>query len=160
MHKTTCMAALAAAWLLAGAAQAQDFYDNVRLGSAVREGGRAGGALVVGRAYKGSDESRVALVPVVEYRWANGFFAGVGSGVGYEFLREPGTTAGVRLTPDFGRRESRSAALTGMGDIGVKPEIGLYLNHALPVAGLGVHASVRYGAGGDGLLGDIGIAYG
>lgn len=161
MHTPPWLAAAGAALLLAaGPAGAQDFYDSVRLGAAPREGGRAGAALAVGRAYKGSDESRTALLPLVEYRWASGWFAGVGSGVGYEFLRETTTTAAVRLTPDFGRRESRSAALAGMGDIGARPEIGLTLNHALAGAGIGLHGGLRYGAGGDGLLADAGVAWG
>ncbi len=150
------------AGLLACSAQtalAQDF-DSVRLGGAPREGGRVGGVLVNGPAYKGSDERKTGLLPLVEYRWANGFFAGVGSGLGYEFLRGEGTVAGVRLTPDMGRKESRADALRGMGDIGVKPEIGLYLNHAFAPFGVGVSSSVRYGAGGDGLLADLGVGWG
>ena len=147
--------------LLAGAsgAWAQDF-DSVRLGGAPREGGRAGGVVFSGPAYKGSDERKAALLPVVEYRWANGFFAGVGSGLGYEFLRGEGTVAGVRLTPDMGRKESRSDALRGMGDIGARPEIGVYLNHAFAPFGVGVSTNVRYGAGGNGLLADVGVAWG
>ncbi len=149
---------LTAALLAASAAQAQDF-DDVRLGSAIREGGRVGAALIVGHAYKGSDESRTSLLPSVDYRWANGFFAGVGSGVGYEFLRDDGTNAGVRLTPDFGRKESRSPALAGMGNVSAGLELGMYVNQALPSLGLGLHASARYG-GDKGLVGDVGVAYG
>lgn len=141
------LACVAAGLLAASAAQAQD-YDDVRLGSALREGGRVGLGLVSGRAYKGSDEHRSSALPLVEYRWASGWFAGVGSGVGYEFLREPGTNAAVRLSPDFGRKESRSAALAGMGDIKPSVEIGAYLNHALPSLGVGLHTAVRGGRNG------------
>ena len=153
---TTLAAAMA---LAASSASAQDF-DSVRTAGAPREGGRVGVVAVAGPVYKGSDERRAALLPVVEYRWANGFFAGLGSGVGYEFLREPGTVAGVRLTPDMGRKESRANALKGMGDIGARAEVGLYLNHSLPALGLGLSSNLRYGAGGDGLLLDLGLAHG
>lgn len=149
---------LTAALIAAGAAQAQDF-EELRLGSAIREGGRAGAALIVGHAYKGSDESRTSLLPTVEYRWASGWFAGIGSGVGYEILRNDGTNAGVRLTPDFGRKESRSPALAGMGDVSAGLEIGMYVNHALRSLGLGLHASTRYG-GDKGLVGDVSVAHG
>lgn len=155
LKTTTCLAAL----LCAAGAQAQDF-DDLRLGSAVREGWRVGGALVDGPAYKGSDQHRAALVPLVEYRAASGWFAGVGSGLGYEFLHRPDTNAGVRLTLDGGRRERRSDALTGMGNIGARPEIGAYVNHALLTPGLGLHGEMRYGAGGKGLLATLGVAYG
>jgi len=148
---------LAAGLLAATAAQAQD-YDDVRLGSATREGGRVGAALIAGHAYKGSDESKISLLPLVEYRWANGWFAGVGSGVGYEFYRSEGTNAGIRVTPDFGRKESRSEALRGMGDVERSAELGLYLNYALPVQGLGLHVSGRGGR--NGVTADVGIAYG
>ena len=145
--------------LLAGAASAQDF-DTLRRDGATREGGRVGLALVAGPAYKGSDDRRVSLLPGVEYRWANGWFAGVGSGVGYEFLRSDTTTAGVRLTPDFGRKESRSDDLRGMGDVRIKPEIGVYLNRAVLTQGLALHGEMRYGAGGSGLLAELGASYG
>lgn len=150
------------AWLCAGllaatGAQAQD-YDDIRMGGAPREGGTAGLALIAGKAYAGSDESRVSLLPAVQYRWANGWFAGIGSGVGYEFLSQPGTTAGVRVTPDFGRKERRSTALVGTGDIGFKPELGVYLNHAVLTPGLVLHGGLR--AGGNGVLGELGIGYG
>lgn len=165
VRRTPTFARLAlglSAGLLACTAQtalAQDF-DSVRLGGAPREGGRVGAVVFSSPAYKGSDERKAALLPVVEYRWANGFFAGVGSGVGYEFLRGEGTVAGVRLTPDMGRKESRADALKGMGDIGAKPEIGLYLNHAFAPFGVGVSTNVRYGAGGNGLLADVGVGWG
>lgn len=148
---------LAAGLLAATAAQAQD-YDDVRLGSAVRDGGRVGAALIAGHAYKGSDESKVSLLPLVEYRWASGWFAGVGSGVGYEFFRSEGSNAGIRVTPDFGRKESRSEALRGMGDVERSAELGVYMNYALPVQGLGLHLSGRGGR--NGAAADIGIAYG
>jgi MipA family protein len=152
-----CLSWLSASLLAATAAHAQD-ADDVRLGSAIREGGRVGLAVIASHAYKGSDESRTSALPALEYRWANGWFAGVGSGVGYEFLRSEGTTAAVRLTPDFGRKESRSAALAGMGDIERTAEIGGYINHAVQGLGLGLNASMQVGR--NGASADIGAAYG
>ena len=117
-----------------------------------------GGGLAVGRRYMGSDERRTSVLPIFDYRWANGWFAGLSNGVGYNFSTERGLSYGLRLTADFGRKESRSAALAGMGDISAKPEIGAFYSQSLG-SGLSVHASIRYGAVGTGLLVDGGVGW-
>jgi MipA family protein len=147
------------ACLLAAPALAQFEYDAVNLEGSEMNRLRVGGALYVGPRYLGSDERRAALLPVADYRWGDGWFAGTGNGIGYDFSHQRGTRLGVRATLDFGRRESRSDALRGMGDINPHPEIGAYFNQAL-VQGLTLTTSVRFGAGGSGLLGDIGLGWG
>jgi len=150
---------LAAGCLLAAPAFAQFEYDAVNLDGGEANRLRVGGALYIGPRYLGSDERRAAVLPVVDYRWGGGWFAGTGNGIGYDFSRSRDTRFGVRATVDFGRRESRSDALRGMGDINPHPEIGVYYNQAL-VQGLTLTTSVRFGAGGTGLLGDIGLGWG
>lgn len=156
--------AFAAAVLLGGAqaAWAQGF-DSVRLFGAApgKDGGTAGVALISGARYAGSDERRVMLLPTLDYQWANGFFAGVGNGVGYNFSTQPGLSYGVRLTADFGRKESRSNALRGMGDIDASAQLGAFFNYSL-TRSVSLTSSLRYGSGNDnkGLLLDLGLGTG
>lgn len=139
-------------------ARAQAF-DAVRLygAAADRNGGTLGLAVVAGHEYMGSDERRTRAYPAIDYRWANGWFAGTTNGVGYNFSRQPGTQYGVRLTADFGRDESRSAVLRGLGDVDARPELGAFYN-LQPTSNTFLTSSLRYGAGQgrDGLLMDLG----
>jgi outer membrane scaffolding protein for murein synthesis (MipA/OmpV family) len=142
-------------------AQAQAF-DAVRLfGKPTGDGeGSVGAAVIAAHQYMGSDERRTVVLPVLDYRWANGWFVGTGNGVGYLFDSAPNVQYGVRLTADFGRDEGRSPVLAGMGDIKARPEIGAFLNY-LPTREIFVTSSLRYGAGNDrnGLQVDLGAGY-
>ena len=144
--------------VMASGAHAQAF-DAVRLygAAADRDGGTLGLAVVAGHAYMGSDERRTRAYPAIDYRWASGWFAGTTNGVGYNFSRQAGVQYGVRLTADFGRDESRSAVLRGLGDVDARPEIGAFYN-LQPTAHIFLTSSLRYGAGQgrDGLLLDLG----
>ena len=144
--------------VMASGAHAQAF-DAVRLygAAADRDGGTVGLAVVAGHAYMGSDERRTRAYPAIDYRWASGWFAGTTNGVGYNFSRQAGVQYGVRLTADFGRDESRSAVLRGLGDVDARPEIGAFYN-LQPTAHIFLTSSLRYGAGQgrDGLLLDLG----
>lgn len=144
--------------VMASGAHAQAF-DAVRLygAAADRDGGTLGLAVVAGHAYMGSDERRTRAYPAIDYRWASGWFAGTTNGVGYNFSRQAGVQYGVRLTADFGRDESRSAVLRGLGDVDARPEIGAFYN-LQPTAHTSLTSSLRYGAGQgrDGLLLDLG----
>jgi outer membrane scaffolding protein for murein synthesis (MipA/OmpV family) len=156
-------------WVCAGAmvgacgvAQGQAF-DTVRLqGEPGSEGeGRAGLALIAGSKYLGSDERRYLLLPTIDYRWKNGWFAGVGNGIGYRFASSPQFQYGLRLAADFGRKEHRSDVLRGLGDISARPEAGAFFNMLLSRE-WSLSSSLRYGAGNDrkGLLLDLGAHYG
>ncbi len=158
--------ALAALTTLAGlvmspSAHAQAF-DAVRLYGAApaRDGGNFGLALVNGRKYAGSDERRTMLLPGLDYVWSNGWFAGTANGVGYNFSSQPLMSYGLRLTADFGRSESRSRYLQGMGNVNAAAEVGGFLNFSLNRE-LVLTSSLRYGAGVDrnGLLLDVGAVY-
>lgn len=157
------ISALIATATLAGAcglAHAQsDFYRRITPQN-VAEGGTVGAAILVGRQYQGSDESRVRALPSVEYQWSNGFFAGVLNGVGYNASTQPDMAYGVRVTADFGRKEHRSDALRGLGNIEPRPELGTFFNFS-PARGITLSSSLRYGSGNErkGLIVDLGAGW-
>ena len=137
-------------------------FDAVRLFGAApgQDGGIAGAAVVATTEYRGSDQRRTLLVPVLDYQWANGWFAGVTNGVGYNFSKSPQWQYGVRLVLDMGRSESRSNALRGLGDIDTKAEASAFGNY-LTAGGFFYTATARYGSGneGKGLVMDLGAGH-
>ena len=142
-----------------GASAQSDFYRRLTPPT-ITQGGVAGAVLLAGREYQGSDESRVRLLPSIDYQWSNGFFAGVINGVGYNASTRPDLAYGVRLTADFGRKERRSAALSGLGDIDARPELGAFLSYS-PARSVTLSSSLRWGGGNDrdGLLLDLGAGW-
>jgi outer membrane scaffolding protein for murein synthesis (MipA/OmpV family) len=90
-----------------------------------------GGSAIVRPAYLGSDDRVWTVLPYIDYANRNGFFASTGSGIGYSFVNTATTQVGVRMIPRFGRRESQSADLRGMGDIGFGVEASVYWTQAL-----------------------------
>jgi outer membrane scaffolding protein for murein synthesis (MipA/OmpV family) len=150
-----------AATLGTSAAQAQAF-DAVKLFGAApgQSGGLAGAALIAGHAYMGSDERWNRILPLLDYQWHNGWFAGTTNGVGVDFSNDTSNSYGLRLTADFGRKEDRSDALIGMGDIDPRPEIGGFFNHYVSRE-IFLTSSLRYGSGNDrkGLIADVGAGY-
>lgn len=143
------------------AAWAQAF-DAVRLygATATSDGGTVGAAVVAGRQFQGSGERRTLLLPLLDYQWKSGWFAGTANGLGYDFSRRPDMNYGVRVTADFGRKESRSPALRGMGDVDIRPEIGIFYNYSVTPS-FALTSSLRYGSGNDrnGMVVDLGAAY-
>jgi len=105
-----------------------------------------GGAAIVRPAYLGSDDTVWTALPYIDYAHRNGFFASTGSGIGYSFVNTASNQIGARLIPRFGRRESQSSDLRGMGDIGFGVEASVYWTHALSRAwtlGLNVRGGSR-----------------
>jgi MipA family protein len=143
-----------------GLAHAQtEFYRRITPPGA-SSGGVVGAAVLVGREYQGSNESRVRVLPGIDYQWGNGFFAGTLNGIGYNASSRSDLAYGIRITPDFGRRESRSTVLRGLGNIEARPEIGAFFNIS-PMANVVLSSSLRYGSGNDrnGLLLDLGAGW-
>jgi outer membrane scaffolding protein for murein synthesis (MipA/OmpV family) len=146
MRQSLLAVTLAAA---AGGAQAQAF-DAVRL-FAVPAGegqGLVGLAAAAAHEYLGSDERRTVVWPSFSYQWTNGWFVGTGNGVGYKFRSPANMQYGLRLTLDLGRDEDDAAALAGMGDIDMRPEIGAFFNYFITDDWF-LTSSFRYGAGND-----------
>ena len=154
--------ALAACTLMAAPAALAQAFDAVRLYGAApgSDLGVVGAAIVAGPEYKGSDQRRNLLLPLLDYQWAQGWFAGVTNGIGFNFSASPQFQYGLRLTIDLGRKESRSSALRGMGDIDAKADFGAFFNYAT-AEGVFATSSLRYGAGNDGkgVVVDLGTGY-
>jgi MipA family protein len=155
--------ALLAACLAAAAPSAfSQAFDAVRLQgiTAPEDRGSIGLAVLAGRQYEGSAERRTLALPLLDYQWRNGWFAGTTNGIGYNFSRTAGIDYGLRVTADFGRDEDRDDALRGVGDIKTRAEFGGFFNYELG-AGFALTTSLQYGSGNDkkGLLGTAGATY-
>ncbi len=155
-------AALLAGLLMTAPSAFAQAFDVVRLYGAApdRDSGRIGAVAIVGPRYMGSDETGFLALPALDYQWRNGWFAGTGNGIGYNFSATQKTQYGLRVTADIGRKQSRADALNGMGNINPRPEIGAFLNYAVTPQTV-LTSSLRYGAGNDsnGLIVDLGAAW-
>lgn len=153
---------LAAALAVVGAAAHAQAFDAVRIFGPVEADGKGavGVALASAPEFLGSRKRRTLLLPVFDYRWKNGFFAGTSNGIGHLFSSAPNVQYGLRITADFGRKASRSPALNGMGDIDAAAELGGFFNYFVSPA-ISLTSSLRYGAGNDrkGMLIDLGANY-
>lgn len=96
--------------------------------------------------YEGSDEYKVRALPLISYRYGR-FFAGALGGIGYNFSPLSNVEFGPLLSYRFGRDESDSARLHGLGDIDAGADLGAYVRWNLqPFV---VHATLKHGIGGD-----------
>ena len=157
-------ARLLIALLLAAASPAAfaQAFDAVRLFGAApgEDGGTVGAVLVSSPAYGGSNERWNRIYPLLDYQWKNGWFAGTTNGIGVDFSKDPRSQYGLRVTADLGREEKRSAALAGMGDIDIRPEVGGFFNYNV-TREIFLTSSLRYGSGNDrkGLTVDLGAGW-
>ncbi len=136
-------------------------FGTVHLSNAPNDnGGMLGAAVIATYQYRGSDERRALLLPVLDYQWISGWFAGTSNGIGYNFSQSAQLQYGLRLTADDGRKVKRANALRGMGDVKAAAEGGAFFNYS-PIQGLFLNSSIRYGAGSDrkGLLVNLGADY-
>jgi len=146
---------------LVSEARAQSF-DAVRLYGvkSAESGGSVGMGVAFVPNYMGAKDHVARPLPLLEYRGSNGLFAGTGNGLGYNFGGQGRAQFGPRLTLDVGRKESDDKHLAGLGDIKVKPELGVFFNYEI-VDGLQVTSSLRYGSGNQrrGAIADLGLSY-
>jgi outer membrane protein len=122
--------------------------------------GLVGLAVIAGHQYLGSDERKTMVLPVLSYQWKNGWFVGTGNGIGYKFDSPSNMQYGLGVTVDLGRDASDAVALTGMGDIDLRPEVGGFFNYFITPDWF-LTSSFRDGAGNDrnGSQTDIGIGW-
>src|SRR5262245_26810354 len=149
-----CLTAVGAWAGGAGAAHAQGAPNNPP-----RDEGSIGAVLLAMPAYAGSDDRSTRLFPFISYRWANGWFAGIENGIGYNFSSRPDIQYGLRVTPDFGRNEDDSPDLSGMGDIDATLEPGAFFERRW--GPWSARTALRLGSGNDnkGALFEVGAGY-
>lgn len=153
--------ACAASLTLVCDARAQVF-DAVRLYGV--KSAESGGSVGMGAAYlpkyMGAQDNGARPLPLLEYRWSNGLFAGTSNGLGYNFGGQGRAQFGPRLTVDIGRKESDDKHLAGLGNVKVRPELGVFFNYEI-VEGLQATSSLRYGSGNQqrGAIVDLGLSY-
>ena len=161
-HRTVPLITAAALAAMAPAAVLAQAFDAVRLYGAApgQDGGSLGVAYIATKAYQGSAKDRNLIVPVLDYQWRNGWFAGASNGIGINFSGQHDQQYGLRITADLGRSSSRSVALHGLPDIDAKAEAGGFYNLFLTPQ-VFITSSLRYGAGvgSNGAVLDLGAGY-
>jgi outer membrane protein len=128
--------------------------------NAGKDCGSYGGGIYEAPKYLGAKETRILPLPMIDYSWANGVFAGVMNGVGINFGGDSTIQYGPRLTMDIGRKVNLDSHLTGMGDIPIRLEAGGFFNVNL-AQGLNANSSVQYGEGVNhrGATASVGLSY-
>jgi MipA family protein len=130
-------------------AHAQSCDPVLLMGPPPAEGtGHVGAAVLSGGDCYGTGASRTDLVPVLNYRWNNGFFAGTTYGLGYVFPSPEYLQYGLRLTADMGRKAKHSPVLAGMSDVDAAVEAGGFLNVFFSKQ-VFLTSTLRYGSGND-----------
>ncbi len=125
------------------------------------DGGRVGIVAIQTTQYQGSDESRSLARPSIDYEWSNGWFAGTSTGIGKQWGASDGIQYGAKLLYDFGREESNSKALRGLGNIDPSVDFAVFAQYAIG-NGFSGKTLLRYGSGVDnkGALLELGLNYG
>lgn len=96
--------------------------------------------------YEGSDRFDTRALPIISYR-SGRFFAGTLTGVGYNLSNLPALEFGPVLSYRFGRDESDSPRLSGLGDIDAGADLGAYVRwNAQPFS---LSARLEQGLGGN-----------
>ena len=106
-----------------------------------------GVGVMVGPRTLGVDQTQTRGLPMLQLRWGDGWFAGLG-GVGYRWAPASTWSAGLRLGLDRGRDEGDAAALKGLGNIPSRPVLGAFAQWR-PLPFLMSGADVRFGSGRD-----------
>jgi outer membrane protein len=139
--------------------------------AAAQEAGEAGGWQVTlgtgalySPGYEGDDDYTLMVLPNVQVRYQDRFFASVQEGAGYHLLRAGNVTAGPIGRLRFSRKEdgdqtftiagSRTSDLLGLGDVGTSIELGGFLRYEAGPFAAG--AELRQAVSGhDGLVMDL-----
>jgi outer membrane scaffolding protein for murein synthesis (MipA/OmpV family) len=116
-----------------------------------------GGAAILRPEWDGAKDEDWLVVPDLDLRYGDLFFASVRTGVGFNLYRENGWRVGPYAKLKFGRGEGDDAALRGLGDVDPAIELGGFADWAFgPVRaslelrrGVGGHEGVVAEAGAD-----------
>lgn len=110
-----------------------------------------GGASYAPR-YEGAARDRLRFMPLLDASYNGKFFISPLRGMGYNLSDEKEVQYGVRLVPGHSRRESADPRLSGMGNIRLIPEAGLFFNRrfapwyissGITTGSHGTHAELR-----------------
>jgi outer membrane protein len=118
-----------------------------------------GAAVLAGKEWTGSSEDRLLVVPDLDVRYGDRFFASFGTGIGVNLLQSDGFRAGALVRPNFGREEEDDqAGLRGMGDIDFAAEPGVFAEVTTGPLQAGVELRQALG-GHEGLLAEARVDY-
>lgn len=114
-----------------------------------------GAAAILRPEWDGAKDNDWLVVPDVDVRYGDVFFASFRTGVGFNLINENGLRAGPYAKLKFGRDEGDDAALRGLGDVDATAELGGFVDFALgPVR---ASLEVRQGVNGhEGLVAEAG----
>lgn len=114
--------------------------------------------------YEGDDDYSLSLLPNVQLKYGDRFFASVQEGVGYNFVNRENLQAGPIARVRFSRDEDgdqtfavsggRTNDLLGLGDVDTSIELGGFAEYE--IGGVKIGAEVRQAVSGhDGLVADL-----
>lgn len=115
-----------------------------------------GGAAILRPEWDGAKDQDWLVVPDVDVRWKDQFFASFRTGVGWNLINENGLRVGPYAKLKFGRDEGDDVALRGLGDVDPTVEVGGFADWAWgPVRAA---LEVRQGVGGhEGLIAEAAL---
>lgn len=127
-----------------------------------------GSGAIYSPSYEGDDDYSLKVLPNVQVRYGERFFASVQEGVGYNLVKEDGFRAGPIGRIRFSRVESGDQSfaiagkdtddLRGLGDVDTSIELGGFLEYE--VAGMTLGAELRQAVSGhEGLVADLGVRW-
>lgn len=123
------------------------------------------GAVVISKpTYVGADDQETILVPLVDVKYQDKFFASVARGVGYNVINDGRWRAGPVANYNFGRDEddAEDGDLSGVGDVDDTVEVGGFIEYKYgpDKANLRTRLEVRQGIGGhEGLVGQLSSSF-
>lgn len=147
---------------MAGTASAQADQAETGWGFAVGAGG------LYAPAYEGDDEYRLSVLPNVEVRYGDRFFASVQNGAGYRWVNTERWRAGPIARLKFGREQDGDQPfavsgedtddLQGLGDIDTTVELGGFVEYELGALTLTGEARQAF-SGHEGFVADFGVRW-
>lgn len=128
-----------------------------------------GGGTMFAPTYVGDDDYQLSLLPNIQIRYGDRFFASVQDGLGYNLINEQNWRAGPIARIAFPRQEDgdqpfaiagdNSTDLIGLGDVSATAELGGFVEYRTgPVS---TRLEARQGVNGhEGFVSDISVNYG
>lgn len=162
LASTLALGALGFALAAPAAAQVRDPGNAVETANEVEETAQqpewrisVGAAALLRPEWDGAKDNDWLVVPDLDVRWGDQFFASFRTGIGWNVINADGLRAGPYAKLKFGRDESDDVALRGLGDVDATVEAGGFVDWARGPFRLSLE--VRQGLGGhEGLVAEAG----